>query len=64
MNTQNPQEAFVTWLVQSLGRALAALGGPDRDQQYLSGAIDHADLERRLRVLQRGTGTPLSHLTY
>jgi len=26
----------------------------DRDEQYLAAATDPADLERRLRVLQRG----------
>jgi hypothetical protein len=29
MSTQNPQEAFFAWLVQSLSRALAALRGLD-----------------------------------
>ena len=64
MNTQNPQEAFFTWLVQSLGRALAALSDPDSEQRYLAGAVDHADLERRLRTLQRRGGAPISQLTY
>ena len=64
MNVQNPQEAFFTWLGQALARAFDAVRGPDTDVRYLSGATDHADLERRLRVLQRGAGTPLSQLTY
>ena len=29
MNTQNPQEAFFAWLVQSVARALAAVSGTD-----------------------------------
>jgi hypothetical protein len=64
MNTQNPQEAFFTWLGQALGRAINAVRSPDVEVQYLSGAVDHADLERRLRVLQRASGSPLSQLTY
>ena len=64
MNTQNPQEAFFDWLVHSLGRALAAVSGPDSRHTYLAGAVDHADLERRLRMLQRGAGSPISQLTY
>jgi Protein of unknown function (DUF3563) len=30
----------------------------DRDEQYLAAATDPADLERRLRVLERGSGGP------
>ena len=62
MNTQNPQEAFFTWLVQSLDRALAALSDPASERRFLESAVDHADLERRLRALQRRTG--ISQLTY
>ena len=62
MNTQNPQEAFFSWLGQALARALDALRAPDRDLEYLAGAVDHADLERRLRSLQRGR-SPVSQLT-
>ena len=36
MSTQNPQEAFFGWLVESLGRALAALSAPDSEQRYLT----------------------------
>ena len=64
MNTQNPQEAFFTWLGQALTRAFAAVRGPDGDVAYLSGAVDHADLERRMRVLRRGPGSQISQLTY
>jgi hypothetical protein len=63
MNTQNPQEAFFNWLGQALARALDALRAPDRDLEYLAGAVDHADLERRLRSLQRGH-SPISQLTH
>ena len=62
MNTQNPQEAFFSWLGQALARALDALRAPDPDLVYLAAAIDHADLERRLRNLQRGR-SPVSQLT-
>lgn len=58
MNTQNPQESFFNWLAQALGHALDALRAPNRDLEYLGAAIDHADLERRLRVLQRSSGAP------
>ena len=64
MNTQNPQEAFFTWLGQALARAIDAVRGPAREVQYLSGAVDHADLERRLRVLQHGSRSSISQLTY
>jgi Protein of unknown function (DUF3563) len=30
----------------------------DRDEQYLAAATDAADLERRLRVLERESGGP------
>ena len=30
----------------------------DRDEEYLAAATDPADLERRLRVLERGSGGP------
>jgi hypothetical protein len=30
----------------------------DRDEEYLAAATDHADLERRIRVLERGSGGP------
>ena len=55
MTSQNPQEAFFGWLTRALGNALEALRGPDRDIEYLAAAIDHADLERRMRLLQRGS---------
>jgi hypothetical protein len=64
MNTQNPQEAFFTWLGQALARAIDALRAPDRDLEYLAAAVDHADLERRLRTLQRGSRGPVSQLTH
>jgi hypothetical protein len=63
MNTHNPQEAFFNWLGQALGRAIDAVRGPDGGVAYLSGSVDHADLERRLRTLQRA-GSPISQLTY
>ena len=31
----------------------------DREEQYLAAATDPADLERRLRVLERGASGPL-----
>ena len=31
---------------------------PDRDEQYLAAATDPADLERRLRVLERASAGP------
>jgi hypothetical protein len=30
----------------------------DRDEEYLAAATDPADLERRLRILERGSGGP------
>jgi hypothetical protein len=30
----------------------------DRDEQYLAAATDHADLERRMRAIERGTAGP------
>jgi hypothetical protein len=60
VNTQNPQEAFFAWLGQALARAIDALRAPDRDLEYLAAAIDHADLERRMRVMQRGSSATRS----
>ena len=31
---------------------------PSADEQYLTAATDNADLERRLRVLERASGGP------
>ena len=64
MHSQIPQEAFFSWLASSLGRALDAPRGPDGDHEYLAAAVDHADLERRMKVLQRGSRAPISQLTY
>ena len=64
MDTQNPQEAFFTCLGQTLARAMAAVRGPDGGVEYLSRSVDHADLERRLRVLQHRAGNPMSQLMY
>ena len=63
MSTQNPQEAFFSWLGQALARAIDAVRGPDGGVAYLSGSVDHADLERRMRTLQR-SGSPISQLTF
>jgi hypothetical protein len=30
----------------------------DRDEEYLAAAVNHADLERRIRILERGAGGP------
>jgi len=64
MNTQNPQEAFFAWLGQALARAIDALRAPDRDLEFLAAAVDHADLERRMRRVQHGSSSPVSRLTY
>jgi Protein of unknown function (DUF3563) len=42
---------FAEWLLRWL-RPL------DREEQYLAAATDPADLERRLRVIERGRGGP------
>ena len=52
MPADNPQEAFHTWLAESLRNAWRALTEEPRDA-YLRGAVDHADLERRMRVYER-----------
>ena len=52
MPAENPQEAFHLWLAESLRSAWRALTDEPRDA-YLSGAVDHADLERRMRVYER-----------
>ena len=64
MNTQNPQEAFFSWLGQALARAIDALRAPDRDLEFLAAAVDHADLERRMRRLQRGSSSHFSQLSH
>ena len=38
MNTQNPQEAFFTWLEQALGRAIDAVRGSDIEVQRAPGS--------------------------
>ena len=38
MHTQNPQEAFFTWLGQALGRAIDAVRGPGTEPQCVSGS--------------------------
>jgi hypothetical protein len=42
-------------LVQRLWRWFQ---GHDSDRNYLAAAVDLTDLERRLRALEHGTGTP------
>lgn len=34
-------------------------GRPDAEERYLAAATDHAELERRIRVLQRARGGPV-----
>ena len=53
MPAENPQEAFHTWLAESLRNAWRLLTEEPLRDAYLHGAIDHADLERRLRVYER-----------
>ena len=57
MHQDQPQEAFHAWLAQSLANALNAIFRPERAYPYLEGATDHADLERRMRVLDRRVPT-------
>ena len=52
MPAESPQEAFHQWLAESLRNAWRALTDEPRDA-YLGGAVDHADLERRMRVYER-----------
>jgi len=44
---------FLAWL------AGLWLGLPSGDERYLGAALDLADLERRMRVLERGRGKPI-----
>jgi hypothetical protein len=48
----DPQAAFHAWLRSTLQRLLDALRHDERDA-FLARAVDHADLERRLRVQDR-----------
>ena len=53
MHQDQPQEAFHAWLAESFANAWKAIFQPERAYPYLEGAADHADLERRMRVLDR-----------
>jgi hypothetical protein len=44
-----------TSFVERLRRWLRSV---DRDEEYLAAATDPADLERRLRAIERGAGRP------
>lgn len=51
----NDSGSFFLRLLGQLRRWLRPL---NRDEQYLAAATDAADLERRLRVIERGAGGP------
>jgi hypothetical protein len=55
----NPQEEFHSWLAGSLARALRAFASPERDLECLAHAVDHADLEWRVRLIERGMPSPM-----
>jgi len=49
------QSSFPPTLLQRLRSFLRAV---ERDERYLAAATDHADLERRMRTLERGLPGP------
>ena len=51
MNEATCRIAFTEWLEATLDRLLRA---PSFHEDFLGRAVDHADLERRLRVVERG----------
>jgi len=59
MDHPTPQAAFHDWLHEALAAAMRSFRAPDRARGFLDRAVDHADLERRLRAIERGAATPL-----
>jgi hypothetical protein len=53
MNPLCPQLAFNEWLSRNVDNLVAGMRRAPHDA-VLSGAIDHADLERRQRAIQYG----------
>ena len=53
MNPLCPQLAFNEWLSRNVRNLVAAMRR-DPSEALLSGAVDHADLERRQRAIQYG----------
>jgi len=53
MTSQFPQLAFSEWLRRNVENLVAGLRR-DATESYLASAVDHADLERRQRVIQYG----------
>ena len=58
MDTAFPQLAFNDWLSRNLRNVVAAFTPVRPEEAYLSGAVDHADLERRQRALRHGNPIP------
>ena len=48
-----PQLAFTQWLSTALSRIVRAIEHDPNQQNYLSRAVDFADLERRQRSMRR-----------
>lgn len=59
MNCPTPQEAFHGWLRDALLAAMRSLRAPERHRDFLDRSTDHADLERRMRAIERGAPSPL-----
>jgi hypothetical protein len=56
MDDVTPRIAFNEWLESVIDRLL---GTPSGNEEFLGRAVDHADLERRIRVLERGAALPM-----
>jgi hypothetical protein len=54
MESAFPQLAFNQWLSRRLQNLTAAMGPESAEESFLGGAVDHADLERRLHALRHG----------
>ena len=54
-----PQVAFHDWLRDALASLARWARRDDERDGFLARSVDHADLERRLRVQERGMPSPL-----
>ena len=54
MANEFPQLAFYEWLAGGIFKLLAPLCRDDNPERFLARAVDHADLEWRLRAQRLG----------
>ena len=52
MDNACPQLAFNQWMSRNLANVISAFTPASIDEAFLGGAVDHADLERRMHALR------------